>query len=610
MLEWLNKFKIVLISLGVLVLVAYVLFLDNYGIDYTIQHPITDELPQSFIDKKLDKDEIKTTCLLLRDSTQENSELFTNHVDDVLSIMRVGFDTVDLAHEPLPDVKNYSTVVIVFQNLEVLGDRISEICDWVEYDGGGVMLYCTPDASPVFRYLAPKLGIDEGGVSYSEIKGMIISDGFMLGGDGFKLHWGEPMPTALSINLQPDAEIFIESDDSAPVPLLWRYNYGKGRFVVNNHGLTDKASRGLISSAYTLLEDVSMHPVINASVFFLDDFPSPVPMGDGEYIRKEYGRDISSFYSSVWWPEMLEFCDIYGIKYTGLVIEDYDDKVDGTFPRQNDTERFTHFGSMLLDYGGEIGIHGYNHQPICFTGFKYDDNMDYNSWPNEDNVETAMKEVKDFIHELFPEVKPQVYVPPSNVLSEEGRAMFKEKFPFIKTIASLYLESEVGYSQEFEIADDGVVEFPRIVSGAILDQYMYWDAINCLNLYYVNSHFIHPDDVLDIDRGAELGWSVLRDNLDKFMNWLFTSAPNIRSLSGTEASNATERFDVLTYEKTVNKDGDITIRFDGYYDEAFMMLRFNSGTPREVLGGNIEHISGDFYLLTVNSDIITIEIDK
>ena len=84
--------------------------------------------------------------------------------------------------------------------------------------------------------------------------------------------------------------------------------------------------------------------------------------------------------------------------------------------------------------------------------------------------------------------------------------MLAQKFPQIKTIASNYFAGECAYTQEFEVADDGIVEQPRIISGAILDDYMQMAAVSELNMHFVNSHFMHPDDLLDEDRGAKLGW--------------------------------------------------------------------------------------------------------
>ena len=35
--------------------------------------------------------------------------------------------------------------------------------------------------------------------------------------------------------------------------------------------------------------------MINGSVFYLDDFPSPVPGGDGTYVRRDYNTNIDRF---------------------------------------------------------------------------------------------------------------------------------------------------------------------------------------------------------------------------------------------------------------------------------------------------------------------------
>ena len=415
------------------------------------------------------------------------------------------------------------------------------------------------------------------------------------------------MLTALNVRLREDTRVYAYSDDAGKVPLVWSADCGKGKWVVMNHGFAEKATRGLTCAAYSLLEDTCVYPVINASAFFLDDFPSPVPMGDGQYIRRDYNRDISSFYSNVWWPDMLKFCDDYGIKYTGLLIEDYSEEVDGIFPRQKDTERFNHFGALLLNHGGEIGLHGYNHLPLCFTGFDFKKQVNYRTWKTQKDATRAIDEALNFAKGLFPENQVAVYVPPSNILSKEGRQFLRANFPQIKVIASLYLEGQIEYSQEFEISDDGMIEFPRVISGAILDQYMYWAALNTLNLYYVNSHFIHPDDVLDEDRGAKDGWQKLHQNLNNYMDWLYTSAPNLRNLTGTDAGRATQRYDVLSFERT-DGDDSIHLRLTGFWDEAYMMVRCNGKTPSDVEGGTIERISGDYYLLRATADQVTIEM--
>lgn len=606
MLRMCKKFATTFLSIVLLLAVTGLLLADNLGVQYSVSANKLTELPASAIAEKKRIGEVESTCLFLRDSTQENNAVFTKHIREVLGQMRIGYDLIDVSRQAVPDFAEYRTVILAFQHLDVLGDTIITLLDWVE-NGGRVMLFCTPDGSPVYRYLSTYLGVEEGAVSYAQIEGMNLSDDFMIGSKGFRFHWGDPMATALSVRLSSKARIYAWSDDTSRVPLVWSMDCGRGRFVVNNHGFAEKTTRGLTAAAYSLLEDTCVYPVINASSFFLDDFPSPVPMGDGQYIRRDYNRDISSFYSNVWWPDMLKFCDDYGVRYTGMIIEDYTEDVDGLFHRQTDQERFRHFGALLLDNGGEIGLHGYNHLPLCFPGFDFKGKVNYKRWKTEQDAAAALREAIDYTHTLFPDATVSTYVPPSNILSAEGRRMLKANFPQIKTISSLYLEGEIEYSQEFCISEDGIVEFPRVISGAQLDQYMYWAALNTLNLYYVNSHFIHPDDVLDEDRGAADGWNTLYGNLNGYMDWLYTSAPNIRSLVASDSSCATQRYDVLSVERTDNEDG-IHLRLGGFWDEAYLMVRCNGGEPGKVEGGSIEHISGDYYLLRASSDQVRIEM--
>ena len=62
-------------------------------------------------------------------------------------------------------------------------------------------------------------------------------------------------------------------------------------------------------------------------------------------------------------------------------------------------------------------------------------------------------------------MEKSVYVPPSNVLSPEGRAVLTHEIPEVKTIASTYFPGDFAYAQEFEWAADGMFEQPRVISG-------------------------------------------------------------------------------------------------------------------------------------------------
>ncbi|MBR3942404.1 MAG: DUF2194 domain-containing protein, partial [Clostridia bacterium] len=419
--------------------------------------------------------------------------------------------------------------------------------------------------------------------------------------------------SAWSVQLNPETtKVYARKKDS-DLPLIWEAKYGKGKFVVDNFGLYEKNMRGFFAASYSLLGDVGIYPVINASVFYLDDFPSQVPSGENEYITRDYHTTVRDFYVNIWWPAMMNFADKYNLKYTGLAIMCYNDTVNGSIEESGDDSTFTNFGNMLLRQGGELGYHGYNHQPLCLGNVDYEGFYDYKTWNDYMSMRAGIQGLVDFCDELFPDVEMSVYVPPSNILSAEGRAMLLAEFPEIRTISGTYFpDGDFKYScvQEFDVTEDGVVDQPRIISGCAIDDFMAVAAVSELNLRFINNHFTHPDDALDPERGALLGWKKLSEKFDSFLNWLYTSAPTIRNLTGSDASVAIQRYVAATVSKTVSKD-KMTIKIGNFYDEAQLFVRFNERKyAGKVDGGKLTHLTGDLYLLEATKDTVTISLKQ
>ena len=151
--------------------------------------------------------------------------------------------------------------------------------------------------------------------------------------------------------------------------------------------------------------------------------------------------------------------------------------------------------------------------------------------------------------------------------------------PDIRAIASTYLPGDCVYEQEYGIGEDGLIETPRITSGAIMDDYTYLIAFSELNYHYVQSHFMHPDDVLDEDRGAALGWKKMHENLDQYLSYIYTAAPDIQNVTGSGMADAVENYAGLSIHRTEVENG---IRFDlgGFYEKAYLMVRI--AQPQEV----------------------------
>ena len=87
---------------------------------------------------------------------------------------------------------------------------------------------------------------------------------------------------------------------------------------------------------------------------------------------------------------------------------------------------------------------------------------------------------------------------------------------------------------------------------------------------------MHPDDLLDEDRGADLGWAVLKENLDDYMGWIDESAVNIRHLTGAGMAGAVQRYVNLTPNYKI-EEGNISLTSKGIIDTAFYLIRANDG---------------------------------
>ncbi|MBR6315717.1 MAG: DUF2194 domain-containing protein [Lachnospiraceae bacterium] len=527
-------------------------------------------------------------------------------IEPVLNQMQEPYKLCEAGQLSEGDIGESERIVIAVSHFQNLSASYSILKKWVK-SGGDLMILYAPEKNGSFESMYDICGIKDSGDNIL-VEGVHFVKDIMPGGQMRDYLIEDSYESSREVSLTGDCEVFIESVSDHPVPILWRRNVGFGTVVFDNFGIMEKAYRGLHCAAYSLMGDVCVYPVINGAAFYIDDFPSPIPEGDAQYITRDYNMSISDFYSQVWWNDVYDMGKRHGVYYTGLVIENYNDQVTGQFERQTDVSRFLLFGNMLLEAGGEIGIHGYNHMPLVLRNFDYQDMYDgYVQWSKPYTMKNSLNEVIDFSKELFPEEQLRVYVPPSNVLSAEGRDIISTT-P-LRVIASVYLPADLAYAQEFDVsAQDGIVNTPRIVSGYRIDDYMYLAALSELTFHYVSTHFQHPDDVLDEDRGAAEGWPVLSTGLEKYMDWLGEGASEIRYLTGSELAAAVQRYDLTRVARQWNEEENkLNLSFSHFEDEEWMMVRLG-GRKRidSVEGGTLTPVTYDLYLLKADRDQVEI----
>ncbi len=558
------------------------------------------------IDKTLLNDIPADRYLMIYDDKEEFLKIKENF-EKMLDYIKIGYDAVDV--DSVRNINDeYDTVILILEDI----DRFYDPDDLMAYvfEGGNLFIAFRLAPSGNFQAIYRKLGIYEFG-DFVNCQGIRLLDNVLIKGEGLEITEEELMTnSSISLRLTGDCEKYAEAIDGTP--LLWKRRYGLGNIMYfNGTVLADKRNRGFITGALGLLEEDFIYPVIDAKVSFIDDFPAPIPEGTYGKITEEYGMTISRFYKDVWWPDMAELAAKYNIKYTGVVIGTYNDETQKIVPGSTDLsiKDYIFYGRELIAHGGEIGIHGYNHQPFS-TKELSDKELGYKPWKDTDTMIDAIEEINRLSKKAFPNYTFRVYVPPSNIIYPEGREAILAAKSDIRIICSLYAltEGKDTYDQEFEISPDGIVEFPRLTAGYSDSEENVWLALNGITSHGVFSHFVHPDDILDYQRTGNKGWSRLYREYDRFNKFIFDNYRWLRGMTASEGANEMIKYLICdpVYEK---KDTYIRIYSDNLFDKSYFVLR-SKKKIQNAENCRVKEIDRDVYLIESHDPVCQINFKR
>lgn len=562
-------------------------------------------------DKELGKQIDKSTFdsitsnkyLIIYDSKKEYLMEVKKYIQNTLDYAKKDYEFIDV--EDVSQINHkYSNVIMVIQDIS----RLKDIEDLMKYivEGGNVFFPYRLEKQGKFYGISRKLGMLDFG-NYVEARGIRLLDNVMIKGTGVEITDRKLMEnSSLAVTLSEDCKKYAESIEG--VPLLWKKPYGQGNILYfNGSMLDDKTSKGFIAGAISLLEETYIYPIMNVKINFIDDFPAPIPQGNHKNIQKEFDGTIKEFYRDVWWPDMLALSHKYNMIYTGVIIGTYNDDVENITQDSFDLNMkdLIYYGRELLNAGGEIGLHGYNHQPLAMKEL-VDKELNYKPWKNKDKMIKSIQEVDKLAKSAFPNYEFRVYVPPSNILYPEGKKALLESNTDIKIVTAVGNGDgdPDSYVQKFEISEDGMIELPRLTDGYIDTDENTWGVLSGITAYGYFSHFIHPDDILDGNRSDNKAWTDLFKGYTQINKNLFNDYKWLRPMTASEGANA-----MIKYSKCQPKyemeDEYTQIYCNNFYDEAYFILR----TEKEIKSledCEIEEIDKNIYLVKVNEPICKI----
>jgi hypothetical protein len=510
--------------------------------------------------------------LILYEEGWENRILAGNIVK-VMDYMKKSY-TLRNVRSDSGDYQNYQAVIITFEDLDSY-PNLQRLLSYVA-QGGAAFFARSLKPNQAFLRISTTLGVD-GYYGTAIGDGIKLVSNVVIGAKGYRVTDDFIYNSFLALSIKPGCTLHATALDGTP--LLWEAPYKAGKFIVfNGTMLKTRMTRGLIAGALSMTQADFLYPVYNIKLCYIDDFPSQIPNRYVKNIAQGYGRSFNGFYREVWWPQMLQIANRYGLKYSEAVIETYNDKTKPPFKElfPPGVAGLKIYGREILKNGGEIGLHGYNHQPLVEPGFLTEE-IGYKPWLSQENMIAAVREANRYIRSVFPNYKVLFYVPPSNILSVKGREALRKAMPELRIISSHYGYSEIADEggaliQEFGVGPDGIVDLPRLTYDYANNQLNNWAGFNGVASIGIYSHYVHPDDVADPERSFGKTWEEMARDFDKIQKSFHDRYPWLRSMTASEAGAVVAKYaSCKVYLERSNKG--IVVRCNGFPKEFYFILR-------------------------------------
>ena len=567
-------------------------------------------------------------CLVVFDGNDETSIALKDNVVFVLKSINVQVQMKELyildeldeddAEEGAPEVEpvmmqdqydyaEFDDVIFCISDLSFLGVDYHGFTDWVSQGGHAIFAMGIEPTAGLLQW-SGLLGLSNTTMpDVTTADSLRFKTSLLAGVEGREFSDDIINCAALEVALQPDCLVHITTCDEPELPLRWEKSVGSGKVLACNADLFEsKADRGVFVSAYCSLYPAFAYPVINSAVYCIDDCPAPAPAGYDDNVREQYGYTVRDFISNVWMPSMQQIAEEYEIAFTTFVIQSYDDNVEGPFNNQDNIKSAKYYASLIIGMGGEVGIHGYNHQPLVLEGFEYNnENAGYVEWPSAKKMLESIDAVIKYTESLTDELYVQAYIAPSNVISDEALLAMQNRFEDLRIYAGVYLGTKDQMVQEFQVLDNGIVYCPRLTADMQMEDSEWWMQINELNYHYIASNFIHPDDILDEERSDGGDFAQMLSSYKGMIEW--NQRYGLRTGTISECGAAVQRYCNLNYTQTYEED-TLHIEVDGLIDTAYMMLRLNGKEPIQMEGGTYTKLSENVYILEISDKNITIKL--
>lgn len=354
----------------------------------------------------------------------------------------------------------------------------------------------------------------------------------------------------LTLSVDATVDAYFEDFDTRQ-PAIWHRAVGSGEIGVWTFVPTGRHwGRSLLLHAAIQGQPVAVKSVVNTAVFQIDDFPappadSPAPVEAGVFLP------WPEFMNQAWLPDMATLAEKYRLKYSSGVVFHYNEQTQAPFGFDEGAPRFGHHDEAdsgaaanhvrwAREYG-ELGLHGYNHVPLTLG-----------DWSSRAHMLEALRACIAWWKRDPSADLPSSYIPPMNVYDQDGALALSEACPTIGTLCGNFwgpVDKGCGREFGFEKWNRKLFCLPRVTSGYTMDVSLKWKMLASIYELGVWTHFIHPDDILDVpsDNGVAKycrnpqtrpwrGSNGLRTELERMLDFVHTTFPSLTFDTASDAA--------------------------------------------------------------------------
>ncbi len=535
--------------------------------------------------------------LVVHDATDVGGELGWSNLRTAMNLAHLEYDVHDLnVTTTLPALGDYSAVITMTELLWKLpGEQALALKDYVAGGGHLAVLYRGWN-----RVLREVFGVyNRRDPEYAINKHAVVFDGDLFPGVQGILLPELPVGrfSGLSV-LLTDNPIVIARSDGDNHPVIWRNSFGEGEVIYwNNDWAAIKEFRGYLIQSILSILPVGGQAIANWATLQIDDFPNASSTARLEPITSEYNLRYVDWLYQHWYPDVTGLSRKYGLPLTWYPVFNYNATVKPPFDFRewanatieiNDQQVL--FGPFMASQvrrglGEEVGLHGYNHISLLTA-----------IWGSEDNMLAALTAADERWRQDGFGDPPRTYVPPNNMYDMNGVTALHTVFPSIRAIAGINTGSfEEGGDREFgpEPLNPTFYELPRWTDGYRFDDSLRWGISSEVGMFGVWTHFIHPDDVINIPlyypfdpllrnpdslpwRGDSMGrHDGLYYQLDSILNFVTENYPWLHFVTTYESFLEMERYDASRASFHVLASDQMAVTFTG--SPTPFQIRLNDG---------------------------------